>query len=719
MRNLGKIIIAMSTLFAFACTECKMGAHEQAALPEDCITLANEKISVTIGKDGKLYSLKNEVTKQEYASTSGDYLWRIYYDTHTEEEIQVLGEGQNVEVSQEGNSIILNYPSVKAHGKEIKFALTLKVILEEDKVRFAADIANNEPHTIIRELQYPLIRDIQAPADHKLFTAHAGGKLHDNPIKTISDISPKHYFRPEQYFYEHYIRYGYLVFMNCFALLGEEQGLYFGSHDKTFQDTTHGLRVYKRDNGKFDILELGFYKYPHCMCGSSWSNDSNVVSPYAGTWHNAADMYRAWANEWFDYKPAPEWVQKMRSWQRVIFKHQYGEYFFKYPDLYGRLKDVDKSINSNTVFLFGWWAEGMDNGNPDYSPDYSQGGDAALKEAISKYQADGSHLLLYYNGKLIDRDSRYYKSGMGEKVCRHDITGAPMLERYKFTGHGSYLNVYGGQTFAVATMMNPEWNKELAKMQDRAYQLGASSVFYDQLGFIERESANWDASGEFPIPDVFAIQKRMQVLEILRERYIDKAPEFALGTESTVDALAQYAAYTHGHPSNKDSKSRWMRFFRYTFPEFIFSERGHRDDRDVQWHVNYTILDGQRIDIEIYRCRDLIDKCPIYQAYLNEVNIIKEKYEDMLLCGRYMDTKGIDCSNKEVEARAYLSNDGQKMAVVVANQLREAQTLKTKLEVPGFRYVEHSTLGNAKVTNGGKRLTLGQYDLAVLLFEKE
>ncbi|MBR1962953.1 MAG: hypothetical protein IKA26_08410, partial [Alistipes sp.] len=234
MKHLSKVIIAMSTLFAFSCTECKMGVQEQIALPEDCITLANEKMSVAVGKDGKLYSLKNEITNHEYASTAGDYLWRIYYDTHAEEEIQVLGEGQNVEVSQEGNSIILNYPSVKAHGKEIKFALTLKVILEEDKVRFAADIANNEPHTIIRELQYPLIRDIQAPADHKLFTAHAGGKLHDNPIKTISEISPKHYFRPEQYFYEHYIRYGYCVFMNCFALLGEEQGLYFGSHDKTF-----------------------------------------------------------------------------------------------------------------------------------------------------------------------------------------------------------------------------------------------------------------------------------------------------------------------------------------------------------------------------------------------------------------------------------------------------------------------------------------------------
>ena len=153
MRNLGKIIIAMSTLFAFACTECKMGAHEQSVLPEDCITLANEKMSITIGKDGKLYSLKNEITKQEYASTSGDYLWRIYYDTHAEEEIQVLGEQSSVKVSKEGDTIILHYPTVTAHDKELKFALTLKVILEDDNVRFAADIANNEPHTIIRELQ--------------------------------------------------------------------------------------------------------------------------------------------------------------------------------------------------------------------------------------------------------------------------------------------------------------------------------------------------------------------------------------------------------------------------------------------------------------------------------------------------------------------------------------------------------------------------------------
>jgi hypothetical protein len=129
------------------------------------------------------------------------------------------------------------------------------------------------------------------------------------------------------------------------------------------------------------------------------------------------------------------------------------------------------------------------------------------------------------------------------------------------------------------------------------------------------------------------------------------------------------------------------------------------------------VLDGQRIDIEIYRCRDLIDKCPVYQAYLADVNALKERYEETLLCGRYTDSLGIECSNAQVEARGFVAGD--KMAVVVANQQREPQTLTAKIEVPGYRYVEHTALRTGTVAKGGRRVTLRQYDLALLLFEKE
>lgn len=676
-------------------------------------SLSNGRIGVTIGEDGSLVSLRNETSGQEYAS--GAYLWRLYYDSPSEKEVQVLGDGCVPAVSQQGDSIIVSYDKLQSKQGTLDMQVTLTISLEADFVRFGASLSNNEPHTVIRELQYPLVHGAMLPADHKLYTAEAGGQLFDSPAEAIGKLTSSPYKKPEQIFRQKDVKYGAKVFMNCFGLFGDNQGLYFGSHDATFQDTWHGLRAYKNEStGKYDVLEFGFYKYPHCFCGESWECDANVIAPYSGTWHVASRIYRNWVDTWWDHRRTPDWVLGMKSWQRVIFKHQYGEYLFRYGDMNGKVDEAGRSVGCNALFLFGWWAEGMDHGNPDYSPDESQGGDAALKEEIARYQANGNHLLLYYNGKLIDRESRFYQSGAGPRVCRHDNTGSEILERYKFTGQGTWLGEYDQRTFAVATMMDPEWNQVLFGLQDRAHELGAHSVFFDQLGYIEKESTNWDTSREYPVPDVYGILKRAQCLKLLRDRYSTTDPDFALGAEGSVDALAQYCDYTHGYPAN-DGPERWMRFFRYTFPELVFTDRGLRDDIDVPRHVNNTVLDGQRNDIEIFRCRDIITAAPVYQAYLAKVNDIKERYADCLLYGRYNDTFGFSCSNASLDARSFTGLE--RMAVVVANQSSE-RVQKAKIKVPGYRFVEASATGSGKVSRDGSKVTLAQYDMAVLVYEK-
>lgn len=707
--------LCLVTALALAsCTE-KTTDSGKPDTPMDGYSLANEKVGVCIGPDGSLVSLRNRQTGQDYAG--GALLWRLYYDAPYQKEIQILGSEQSPEITCDGKTITLQYSSLKADGRELDMQVTLTVTLEEDKVRFGSTLCNNEPHTVLRELHYPLVHGAQIPEDHKLYTAEAGGKLFDSPLATLSKVQSSPYKRPEQIFRQHDVKYGAKVFMNCFGLFGRDQGLYFGSHDETFQDTWHGLRAYRNPaTGKHDVLEFGFFKYPHCFCGETWHCDANVVAPYSGSWHVASGIYRQWVNTWWDHRETPLWVRELKSWQRVIFKHQYGEYLFKYPDMNGVVDQAGQSVGCNALFLFGWWAEGMDHGNPDYSPDETQGGDEALKEQIARYQANGNHLLLYYNGKLIDRESRFYRSGMGSKVCRHDNTGSEILERYKFTGQGTWLGEYDQRTFAVATMMDPSWNQILFDLQDRAYQLGAHSVFFDQLGYVESESANWDTSREYPVPDVYGILKRARCLKLLRDRYAQKAPDFALGAEGTVDALAQYCDYTHGYPAN-DGRERWMNFFRYTFPELVFTDRGLRDGEDVPRHVNNTVLDGQRNDIEIWRCRGIISNEPVYQAYLAQANAIKERYKECLLLGRYNDVLGFTCSNAQLDARSFVNGD--KMAVVVANQQTgKAKQLSGRIKVPGYRFVEASTTGTGKVNRKGTRVKLGQYDMAVLLFEK-
>ena len=130
--------------------------------------------------------------------------------------------------------------------------------------------------------------------------------------------------------------------------------------------------------------------------------------------------------------------------------------------------------------------------------------------------------------------------------------------------------------------------------------------------------------------------------------------------------------------------------------------------------MNLTVLKGLRNDIEIYRCRGLIDQTPRYQAYLSKANALKEKYKDLLLKGRFAYKDYFRCSNARVEARCFVN--GNALAVVATSEDPGIQM--AVLTVPGYRFVEASTLGNCYVFGKGNVVRLGKHSLAVLIYEK-
>ena len=130
-------------------------------------TLRNERLQISIDDEGRLVSLKNLETGRDYAGR--DYLWRLYYDTPKAKEIEVLAAGQQPRISQNGETITLLYEELKATDFSIRKEVTLDIslrfdiTLEGDQIRFASKIENNEPHTIVRELHYPLVGNMPLP----------------------------------------------------------------------------------------------------------------------------------------------------------------------------------------------------------------------------------------------------------------------------------------------------------------------------------------------------------------------------------------------------------------------------------------------------------------------------------------------------------------------------------------------------------------------------
>lgn len=695
----------IGALLALALLACSLEAQER---------LANDKMAVSIDRNGRLTELRNLGTGTDYAGSGS--LWRLYFDTPEQQEVQVSGELQVQQVERRGEAIVISCSGMRADSRiegPLNFSLILTITLEEDKVRFASTLENHEPHTIIRELQCPLVGDLALPEGHRLLTTFGGGQLIDDVKKHIAAEGIKSpYMTPAQYYRQKPLEYPRgAVAANCFALVGEKEGLYFGSHDTRFVNTGHGLRVYPSAAGVFDRLECGFYKYPNIVCGQSWQCDANVIAPYSGTWTETSRLYRRWVDAaWWDRRCPPRWVQEMKSWQRVIFKHQYGEYFFRYKDLPGRILDVEKSVDSDAVLLFGWWNTGMDNSNPDYVSDASQGGDAALKEAIARYQEAGGRAALYFNGKLIDRKSGFYRSGAANGLAFTGNDGTESIENYKFSSFGSFLEKYNYRNFVVADTRDPAWQKLMLSWVDKAAAMGASSIFYDQMGSVENNAVNWDVSGEFPIPDLAPLTAKAGILKKCRDKVRATSPEMAMGAEHITDLLCMYVDYTHG-----DGLLSMIDWFRYTFPELIISDRCIRDDTDIERRVNLTVLKGLRNDIEIFRCRGLIDETPHYQAYLAQVNALKDRFSDLLLKGRFSYKDFFTSKNDNVEARSFVN--GNSLAIVLTSEEDRAQ--KTRLEVPGYKFSAYGTIGKATVSRDGKKVKLGKHGLAVLVFEKE
>ena len=691
-----------------------LGVSVFNGIAQNIYILKNQKVEVSIDKSGNLVSLKNLQTGFNYAS--GSPIWRLYFDRKGHYGNEISAKFNAPDIHQEESQININYDNLKTLDGKLNIKLSLKIVLEENLVRFCSDITNNELNTIVRELQFPLVADCRLPADHKLFVTYRGGQLFPDPKKQILEVGNNPpYMGPSQYFRQMDVKYPYGYASNCFAFTGDTQGLYFGSHDTTFQETWHGLRLYPDNNGVFDELEAGFYKYPNCLAGQSWSCDANVIAPYSGDWHQTSKIYRKWADTWWKHQEPPVWVQKMKSWQRIIFRHQYGETFFQYADLGNRIKKVGESVGVNTVFPFGWWNSGMDNGYPDsYSvTDPEQGGDEGWKKAIADFKKDGGKVLMYFNGKLIDTESDYYKNGDGKSVCLKSNTGIDYNEAYLFKAHDTFTGSYNARSFVIGDISDPRWQKKLFEMADQTIYFGADAVFYDQLG--SYPGMNWDLSKEFPIPNISGIKDRAGVLKMIHQYIRAKDRNLAIGTEGLTDVTAQYVDFVHNLPYY--GSYNFIEWFRYTFPEVIFSDREIRDDTDIERRVNQTVLKGLRNDIEIYRCRDLIDKTPHYQEYLAKINQLKDKYCSLLLQGTYRDTEGFKIDNPKVSASCFVN--GNRLAVVVTQSITDTES--AILNAPGYQYIESAIVGDSKVETipgDQQKVKIGKDGLIVLIYGK-
>ena len=606
-----------------------------------------------------------------------------------------------------------------------EFPVKVSCVLSGDEIRFSPEIENKSKDKVLREFQFPMLKNSKLAPESSIYWTFGGGMHFPNLRQWLME-GFQSYMAQDNKAIERYCLYPGETAMNYYVVGEPKNSLYIASHDPDFEKTLHLIRTRKTGaSGDFSYgnVDFGMVKYPFLKAGERKKYHEFVVSPHSGDWHVSAKKYRKWADSWYrPIEPLPM-VKNGNGWQRIIFRHQYGKTLFRYDQLPQIYKD-GKEAGIDTVLMFGWWKEGMDAGYPEYTADDTQGGDEALKKYVKEVQKMGGKVIMYFNGQLIDMGTDFYR-GLGKKISIKRADGTEHMERYPFGGDGTALRVFGNKTFVTACPATKEWLEILKSFVDRAVEIGVDGIEFDQIGY--KSEFCYDPNHGHAVPCQDVMYKKSQMLKALRDYVRRKKPDMPLYIEWMSDPTSMYADFIHNcvvnmYIADRDKNgvpiTRYAPMYQYTFPETYTTDRDIYNNNDVPRRNNLAILRGWCSDVAVYRCRATIGETPVYKAYLTKVNAVRDRFRDIILNGKFCDTDMAKSDNPLVQYSTF--TDKNKMALVVTqSHLDFARAEFTPAD--GYEYAEDGGIGDYKVIRNGRNVAveLKKDGLAVIVFQKK
>ncbi len=688
--------------------------------------IATASLRLTFCDAATLISFTETATGHDYAG--GRPVWRLFVERGQRYQEEVFARGSSATIARiSATELRFDYDELvsKTYGA-IPIRLSFGVRLIGDEAHWWAELRNDTDDVTLKDFQFPLIGTMRLKPGQGLITTFAGGQRHPDAKQFVRGHYPlthHHYVTNDHEVWQAQLSYpGLSAAANCFTLPTADSGLYFGSHDTTFRDTIH---LWRLDGPAKEDFEAGFAKHLALRPGESIRLDGYVLSAYAGTWHIAADKYRAWAETWFKPAPRPDWLRGFNGWQRLILKHQDGTLQFPYDSFPQIFADGAKA-GVKGLFMFGWWPGGMDRQYPDYRPDPELGGEQAMRVNIRRFQDElGGHVILYSSGRLVDMESAFYKA-KGRRLAIKTRSGEIRREYYNFGNASTYTRTHGTVELSPMCLDCAEWIDVLKGVIDQAADLGCHGVFFDQLGLSEHPCHDPDHG--HPVPHLTSWATKRRICGELRDYARARDPQLAVGVEVFADAVGDQFDFVHGWygqgyiARNADYQAKgerpqypaFVEWTRYTFPGVQISDRDIRDGTDVERRVNLALLLGLLSDVEIYRCRKTIAEVPHYQAWLGEVNALRARHPELLAPENYRDTLGFTVDNPEVEARAFVH--GNRIGVLLSQSHLPEMTVTVGLQVNGT-YAAHDSIGGATITPGHPAtVVLPRHAVALVVF---
>jgi len=421
-------------------------------------------------------------------------------------------------------------------------------------------------------------------------------------------------------------------------------------------------------------LTMGWVNMPYLSKGT-FTSGPIALQVHHGDWHQASRIYRAWFDQHFTVRRAPDWLRKENAWQSIILSNGEDQVVHSFNEL-PQLAAGAKKYGITTFEILGWDIGGIDRGYPQYRPDPRLGTAEEFRKALAAIRALGVHPLIFTNVDVADTATSLFR----DKLKQYAVDGR-WAPDWTILGWGEgTISARAGLTPSNMTLVSPAHPAFRKFEMDQYLQLvrdGADGFQIDK----SNGSSMLDFNKQLPVsPDQSLVPG---IFESFKELLADARainPDFSLAGEVWFDRSMPYIDVSYMRMGTIDIGSPVLK---YTFPEWTATIFGTTpgDYNEMNNGMRYGFV----WDLAPRHYNESADE-PLTRPlarYVAELIRIRKEYADLLFLGRFNDTLGATVAgDPDIRYSVFepLRADGPGRACVVVNFGDKPESAEVRLD---------------------------------------
>lgn len=445
-----------------------------------------------------------------------------------------------------------------------------------------------------------------------------------------------------------------------------DASLYVGSHDEHKRAGAHMIVRYPGRNAsgylpsRIEPEMSCFYIYRvRLASGEKTTVGKLVLSIAAGDWHAFRDIYRRWHLEHFPLCPRNAYFDRYDGWQHkalVLNDGSIWNHFKELPQLY---RQLNKTTGLTCLMIYGHTEEGADLSEPDVEPAGKAGGLSAFQEALAEIHAMGGKVFIMTKANRASLRAPEWEKQWRKSVIM-DERGREYYSAWQIEcGWESGLQ---GRINGGMCLFDRNWQTFIAARLSRLAQIGVDGIQLDEI--CDRKVCH-HTGHDHQDPAVEFFCGLGQTLERIGQECRKLKPDIIIGGEEISDSDFHWLEFSFSRWScqNSDAGVTPGRVFRYYLPEAITHTRVQSFEID---QINYALLLGTPIDLEVNGLRSMIYEHPFELAHVQNMLGVRRKHGRFFYQGTYMDTQHFKVrSDKVVHYGSHRARNGDDLLIVI------------------------------------------------------